>query len=76
MKKIKYLFKDAFAVMGKTGQGSADNNTRWINSLWDEAGNHFSEIENIAEKTKTAAYSGGGSWMASAVRLNIWSGAR
>jgi len=36
--------------MGKTGQGSADNNTRWINSLWDEAGNHFSEIENIARK--------------------------
>jgi hypothetical protein len=46
----KYLFKDAFAVIGKAGQGSADNNTRWINSLWDEGGNHFPEIEDISRK--------------------------
>ena len=47
---MKYLFKDTFAVIGKAGQGAADNNTRWIHSLWDGAGNHFPEIEHLARK--------------------------
>jgi len=29
----KYLFKETFAVIGKVGQGSSNNNTRWINSF-------------------------------------------
>jgi predicted transcriptional regulator YdeE len=50
MENIKYLYKNTFAVIGKAGSGSADNETRWINSLWDEAGTHFTEIESIARK--------------------------
>jgi len=48
--EMKYQYKDTFAVIGKADEGPADNATKWINALWDEAGDNFIEIENIVRK--------------------------
>jgi len=46
----KYLYKDAFAVIGKVGQGPADNPQSWILPLWDAANAHFAEISGAIRK--------------------------
>ena len=33
----KYIYKDAFAVIGKAGQGPAANAQAWITPLWEQA---------------------------------------
>ena len=47
---IKYLYKDAFAVIGKAGQGSADSFEEWTNPLWAALESGLSEIEGIVRK--------------------------
>jgi len=51
----KYCYKDAFAVIGKMGQGAADKPQEWIAPLWPEAIAHFAEIEGLARKTESGA---------------------
>ena len=46
----KYQYKDAFAVIGKAGQGLANNPQSWILPLWDDANSHFAEIAGIIRK--------------------------
>jgi len=48
----KYLFKDAFAVIGKAGQGAANNPQEWILPLWDDANAHFTEVVALAKKSE------------------------
>jgi len=47
---IRYMYKDAFAVIGKMGQGSADNAKEWILPLWDDAVSNFKEVEHLIRK--------------------------
>lgn len=54
---VEYRYKDQFTVIGKAGQGLADNATNWINALWDKAGDNFSEIEkNVRKDDKGGAF--------------------
>ena len=46
----KYLFKDTFAVIGKAGQGSADNFLEWGEPLWALLDSSIDEIENVVRK--------------------------
>lgn len=46
----KYIFKDTFAVIGKAGQGAANNPQAWVLPLWEDANAHFSEIAALANK--------------------------
>ena len=50
MDNMKYLFKDAFAVIGKAGQGAVDKGPEWIAPLWENAGANYSEITSICRK--------------------------
>lgn len=50
MEKIKYLYKDAFAVIGIAGQGPADKGHEWIAPLWEKAGANYSEITDVCKK--------------------------
>jgi len=52
---IKYLYKDAFAVIGKMGQGAAGNTQEWIPPLWEAANSNFKEVENLIRKSKSGA---------------------
>jgi len=52
---IRYLYKDAFAIIGKMGQGAADNLQEWIPPLWDAAISNFKEVENIIRKNASGA---------------------
>ena len=52
---IKYLYKDAFAVIGKMGQGTADNPQEWITPLWEAATSNFKEVESLIRKNESAA---------------------
>ena len=51
----KYIFKDAFAVIGKAGEGPAGNPQPWILPLWDDANSHFNEIVGIVRKDGSGA---------------------
>ena len=44
--------KDAFAVIGKMGEGPIDDTCGWIPPLWDEAGDHYLEIASVARKDR------------------------
>jgi len=48
----KLLYKDTFAVIGKMGQGSAENPKEWIMPLWDTANANFHEVEPLICKNK------------------------
>lgn len=52
---MKHLYKDTFAVIGKAGQGSANNPHEWILPLWDEANAHFAEIIDVIRKDEKGA---------------------
>jgi len=52
---IKYTYKDAFAVIGKMGQGSAASAKEWIEPLWDDAVSSFKEVENLIRKNESGA---------------------
>ena len=49
---IKYLFKDAFAVIGKAGQGRGDNFHEWGEPLWALLESNLSEIEGAVRKNE------------------------
>ena len=49
---IKYQFKDTFAVIGKAGQGSAENFAEWSDPLWAALENNLTEIEGIVRKNE------------------------
>jgi len=51
----KYLFKDTFAVIGKAGQGAANNPQAWILPLWEDANAHFTEVAALAKKNEDGA---------------------
>jgi len=51
---IKYLYKDSFAVIGKAGQGIADNPQKWVMPLWEEANSNFIEVESLIRKNKSS----------------------
>ena len=51
----KHLYKNAFAVIGKAGQGPADNPQSWIPPLWDDANSHFNEITGVILKDDDGA---------------------
>ena len=48
----KYLFKDTFAVIGKAGQGLAENFLEWGEPLWASLDSNLNEIENIVRKNE------------------------
>ena len=50
--KYKYIYKDSFAVIGKAGQGPADNPQSWILPLWDVANKHYEEIAGLVRKNE------------------------
>ena len=51
----KYVYKDAFAVIGKAGQGPAENPHLWILPLWDDANKCFGEIAELVRKNEDGA---------------------
>ena len=55
MKNKKYLFKDSFSVIGKAGQGPANNPHEWITPLWDDANSHYTEVSELAVKGEGGA---------------------
>lgn len=48
--KTRILFKDAFSVIGKVGQGSAANAPTWISPIWNEAAPKFNEILHVIKR--------------------------
>jgi predicted transcriptional regulator YdeE len=46
---MEYIYKEEFSVMGKLGQGKAENPWEWILPIWESA-NNFGEIEAFAKK--------------------------
>jgi len=49
---IKYRFKDAFAVIGKAGQGSAESFQEWADPLWASLEGNLTEIEGVVRKNE------------------------
>jgi len=52
---IRYMYKDAFAVIGKMGQGSAGDVEKWGAPLWDVAVSGIKEIEHLIRKNEDGA---------------------
>ena len=48
MKDIELFRKDAFCVIGKAG--STDDGPDFVRRLWEDANNHFSEVEHLAKR--------------------------
>jgi predicted transcriptional regulator YdeE len=55
MENTKIFFKDTFAVIGKAGQGPANNPQAWVLSLWNDANANFSEIADMILKSESNA---------------------
>ena len=55
---IRRVFKDAFAVIGKAGQGPAQDAYQWVAPLWEDANAHYAEIAGIILKGADGAPSG------------------
>ena len=57
--KIEIIEKPSITVIGKMGQGSCSAlDSSWIQDLWDEANEHFSELGNLVEVDKDGNFSG------------------
>ncbi|MGB8455172.1 MAG: zinc ribbon domain-containing protein [Anaerocolumna sp.] len=54
---MEYVYKEQFSVIGKLGEGIAENPWNWIKPIWDEANGHFSEIEALAKKNEKVSVS-------------------
>lgn len=54
----KIVYKDKFAVIGKMGQGPAENPGKWIEPLWQNANAHFSEISACIRHNEDGAIAG------------------
>lgn len=44
---IEYITKKSFKVLGKLGQGKAENCKQWIYKLWEDANKNISEIKDL-----------------------------
>jgi len=53
---IQYVYKEEFSVIGKLGQGSAQNPWEWITPIWNNANTNFGEIESLVKKKEAAIY--------------------
>ena len=49
---VAYIYKDTFAVIGKAGQGLADNPQAWILPLWSQFDANFSEIIGVIRRNE------------------------
>ena len=47
--KVDIVEKKSFAVIGKLGQGYADQGSQWIPPLWEATNKNFHEIEGLAK---------------------------
>lgn len=47
---MEYVYKEEFSVIGKLGQGPAENPWSWILPIWDNANGNFGEIEHLVKK--------------------------
>jgi predicted transcriptional regulator YdeE len=54
----RIIYKDTFSVVGKMGQGPADDPKSWILPLWGEATAHFNEIAQVIRKDGNGAPAG------------------
>ena len=72
MENIKYLFKDAFAVIGKAGHGAADKGSEWIKPLWEVAGATYSEIADVCKKSENGGLFWWGAMNDSEEQNKVW----
>jgi hypothetical protein len=54
----RIIYKDKFSVIGKMGQGPADDPKSWIPPLWEDATAHFNEIAQVIRKDENGAPAG------------------
>lgn len=54
--EIKKCIKNAFSVIGK--EGSTEDGKDFINKLWEDANNHFEEIESLVKKDENGGMAG------------------
>ncbi|MCY6960106.1 GyrI-like domain-containing protein [Clostridium brassicae] len=54
--EIKKCIKTSFSVIGK--EGSTDDGNNFVKNLWENANNHFDEIEFLAKKDEEGNISG------------------
>lgn len=47
---MKFVYKEEFSVIGKLGQGPAEDPWKWILSLWKESNSTFGEIDSLVRK--------------------------
>ncbi|MFX3631565.1 MAG: hypothetical protein ACE3L7_20125 [Candidatus Pristimantibacillus sp.] len=45
---LEIIEKEQFSIVGKLGEGFANEAPQWIPSLWKEANSNFNEISNLA----------------------------
>jgi predicted transcriptional regulator YdeE len=54
----RIIYKDAFSVVGKMGQGPAANPGVWILPLWENANAHFQEIGGLVRHSEDGGIAG------------------
>ena len=72
MENMKYLYKDAFAIIGKVGHGSANKGPEWIKPLWEAAGASYSEIADVCKKSESGGLFWWGAMNDSEEQNKIW----
>ncbi len=55
---IQVISKQSFSVIGKEGQGLAENSQQWIPPLWIDANSHFAEIVGLAKYDEAGKIAG------------------
>ena len=53
---IRIEKRDCITVIGKLGEGYANNSREWIPPLWKQASSSFNEIASLAIKDKDGSY--------------------
>lgn len=56
--EIQTVVKQAFAVIGKEGQGSASAGWQWVPPLWQSANEHFGDITSLAKRNEDGSLAG------------------
>lgn len=56
MKNVELYQKDAFCVIGKPG--STNDGTDFVQKLWQDANEHFPEVEHLAKRDKNGKIAG------------------
>lgn len=56
--EIDIIEKGPINVIGKMGQGAAGNSSEWIQELWDEANEHFHELNGLAKLNEDGSFAG------------------